>query len=53
MKAICKKLFFEKCTIGLGIIDQYLTPETKAPLLVVERTLRGVNVVPLTVTNSH
>lgn len=44
MKIIGRKLFFEKCTIGLGIIDQYLTPEKKQKVVRIERCTRGIKV---------
>lgn len=44
MKMMGWKLFFQKCTIGLGVIDQYLTPEDKQGVLKVERCLRGIKV---------
>jgi hypothetical protein len=45
MKKRAKKLFFQKCTIGLGVIDQYLAPEEKQDVLKVERSLRAVKVL--------
>jgi hypothetical protein len=36
-KVLGKKLFFEKCTIGLGVLDSYLTTEQKQLVLTVER----------------
>ncbi len=45
MKKMGKKIFFQKCTIGLGVIDQYLTPEEREDVLKVERCLRGVKVL--------
>jgi hypothetical protein len=40
-----RQLFFEKCTIGLGIIDSYLTPEQKLQVLKVERCVRGITLM--------
>jgi hypothetical protein len=45
MKKIGRKLFFQKCVIGLGVIDQYLTPEQKQRVLKVERCSRGIKVL--------
>jgi hypothetical protein len=45
LKVLGKKLFFEKCTIGLGVLDNYLTPEQKQQVLKVERCTRGVTVM--------
>jgi hypothetical protein len=45
LKVLGKKLFFEKCAIGLGFIDHYLTPEQKQQVLKVERGARVVTVV--------
>ena len=45
MKKMGRKLFFQKCAIGLGVIDQYLTPEEKHQVLKVERCSRGIKVL--------
>ena len=45
MKRMGKKLFFEKCTIGLGVLDAYLTPAEKQGILKVERCERGIRVL--------
>jgi hypothetical protein len=37
-------LFFEKCTIGLGVLDAYLTPAEKQGILKVERCDHGIGV---------
>ena len=45
MKKMGKALFLQKCTIGLGLIDQYLTPEEKQGVLNVERCSRGIKIL--------
>jgi hypothetical protein len=45
MKRMGKKLFFEKCTIGLGILDAYLAPAEKEGILKVERCERSIRVL--------
>jgi hypothetical protein len=45
MKRMGKKLFFEKCTIGLGVLDAYLTPAEKEGTLNVERCERSIRVL--------
>ena len=45
MKKMGRKLFFRRCTIGLGVIDEYLTPDDKQRVLKVERCLRGIKVL--------
>ena len=45
MKRMGKKVFFEKVTLGLGICDQYLTPEEKVGVVDTKRTLRSIKVV--------
>ena len=44
MKLLGKKVFLEKCTIGLGVIDQYLTPEEKQDLIITTRGERSVKI---------
>jgi histidinol phosphatase-like PHP family hydrolase len=45
MKRMGKKAFFEKVTLGLGIIDQYLTPEEKKDVVKTERIVRSITVL--------
>jgi hypothetical protein len=45
MKRMGKKLFFEKYTIGLGILGAYLTPAEKQGILKVERSERSITVL--------
>ena len=45
MKRLGKKVFFEKATIGLGVLDAYLTPEEKQGVVKVERTVRSIKLV--------
>jgi hypothetical protein len=45
MKRMCKKLFFEKCTIGLGVLDAFLTPAEKEGILKIERCERSIRVL--------
>lgn len=42
MKRLGKKVFFEKATIGLGVLDNYLTPEEKVGVIKTERTVRSI-----------
>lgn len=45
MKIMGKKLFFEKCSISLGVVDQYLTPEEKMKVIRTDRCARSIKIV--------
>jgi hypothetical protein len=45
MMKMGKKRFFEKCTIGLGVLDAFLTPAEREGILKIERCERCV--IPL------
>ena len=46
MKRMGKKTFLEKATIGLGICDQYLTPEQKVGVIETTRVTRSLKIAP-------
>jgi hypothetical protein len=46
MEMMGQALFLEKCTIGLGIVDQYLSPEQRQQVLTIERGPRSVAILP-------
>ncbi|WP_428394416.1 hypothetical protein [Lichenicoccus sp.] len=45
MKRMGRKMFFQKVTIGLGVIDQYLTPEQQVGVIETERVLRSAKLL--------
>ena len=45
MKRMGQKVFFEKVSLGLGVIDQYLTPEEKAGVVETARVVRSIKVL--------
>ena len=44
MMKLGNKVFFEKASIGLGVLDRHLTPEEKVGIIAIERGVRGVKI---------